>query len=74
MTRKKTGFLDKLKRGLSSIDSIFVDRSEVNNCTKIQQLEEQMNKINCFDDFKNNFASINKISNKKMNLKNSKRF
>ena len=75
MTRKKTTFLDKLCGGFSSIDGILTDRSDLYDQTKIHQLEEKINEIDGFEDFnKNNFGNISKISNKKMNLKNSKRF
>ncbi|WP_257720267.1 hypothetical protein [Nitrosopumilus piranensis] len=37
--------------------------------------DEKMNNIDGFEYFnKNNFGKISKISNKKMNLKNSKRY
>lgn len=74
MTRRKPRFLDKLREGFSFIDSSFVNRCDLNDQTKIQQLEEKMNEIDSFDDFKHNFEGINKDSNKKTTLKNSKRY
>ena len=75
MTRIKPRKLDRIRAVFDAVDKAFVDREDPHDQTKIQQLEEKMNEIDGLNDFnKNNFGHINKISNKKMNLKNSKRY
>jgi len=75
MTRIKPKMLDRIRTAFEGVDKVFVDRTDVNDHIKIQQLDEKMNGVdgfNCFN--KNNFGNINKISNKKLNLRNSKRY
>lgn len=75
MTRIKPKILDKIRDAFEGVDKILVDRTDAYDQSKIQQLEEKMNEVDGFNDFnKNNFGHINKITNKKMNLKNSKQF
>ncbi len=75
MARIKPKRLDRIRAVFGAVDKAFVDRGDPHDQTKIQQLEEKMNEINNLNDFnKINFVQINKSTNKKMNLKNSKRY
>ena len=77
MTRIRPRRLDRFRAMFAGIDKAFVDRGDPYDQTKIQQLEEKMNE-KCFDEINNfnkiNYEKLNKPLNKKMNLKNSKRF
>ena len=75
MTRIKPKLLDKIQAAFEGVDKILVDRTDAYDQSKIQQLEEKMNNVDGFNDFnRNNFGHVNKIINKKIHLKNSKRF
>jgi len=58
MTRIKSKMLDRIRTSFEGIDKVFVDRTDVHDHTKIQQLDEKMNGVdgfNCFN--KNNFGN-----------------
>lgn len=75
MTRIKHRRLDKIRAAFGSVDKSFVNRGDLHDQSKIQQLEEKMNEIEGFEDFnKINFGTMCKSPTKKMNLKNSKRY
>ena len=42
MTQLKPRRLDKLRKSISAVDKAFVDRSDLNDSTKIKELENQM--------------------------------
>jgi len=76
VTRIKKRWIDKLKTGMGFIDQSFTDRGDPDDQKKIHQLEEKMNEkyldgLNDVDRMK--FGNI-KTNNKKINLKNSKRY
>ena len=74
MTRKKHGFWEKLRGSFSAVDQSFSNRAEVNDQTKIGQLEEMMDNDFRFTGEGNPY--LNKISKRslKSNLKNSRRY
>ena len=77
MTRIKPRRLDKMRTAFDAVDKAFVDRDDLHNQTKIQELDDKMNEKS-FDGInglnKINLGKINIISNKKMRLKTSKRY
>lgn len=75
MTRIIPKRWDRIKEAFRSIDKAIVDRGDIHDQTKIQQLEEKMNQIDGFSDFnKINLSHISQSANKKTQLKNSKRY
>lgn|GEM_PF-6037074 len=52
ITRKKTRKLDKIRSGFEAVDKIAVDRGDLNDQRKIQELENQINN-ELFDSGKN---------------------
>ena len=74
MTKKKQRFWDKIRGSFSAVDQSFSNRIEVNDQSKIDQLEKMMD--NDFRFTGENAPHLNKISKKslKSNLKNSKRY
>lgn len=75
MTRIKPKRWDRIKEVFRSVDNAFVDREDLHDQTKIQQLEEKMSQIDGFNDFdKINLGYIAQSVNKKIHLKNSKRY
>lgn len=75
MTRIKIKRWDRIKEGFRSVDKAFVDRGDIHDQTKIQQLEEKLSQIDGFNDFnKINLGYIAQSANKKIHLKNSKRY
>lgn len=42
MTRLKPRKLDKIKSGIAAVDKITADRSDLNDSSKIKELEDQM--------------------------------
>ena len=77
MTRTKPRMLDKIRNAFGAVDRTLVDRSDLNDATKIQGLEEKINDMpfeNVSNLWKLNPGKINRTSNRKTNLKNSKRY
>ena len=77
MTRIKPRWIDKIKAGLGAVDKSFSDRGDPYDHTKIQRLEEKMNEkhLDGLNDVnKIKFGNIKTTHNKKINLKNSKRY
>ena len=77
MTRIKPKRVDNIRTAFDTVDKAFVDRDDLLNETKIQELDENING-KAFDGInelnKINLVKINIISNKKMRLKTSKRY
>ncbi len=42
MTRLKPRKLDKIKSGIAAVDKVTADRSDLNDSSKIKELEDQM--------------------------------
>lgn len=59
MTRLKPRKRDKIKSAFEAVDKVAVDRGDLNDSTKIQELEEQMDNEN-FD-----LNGFNRIKNQK---------
>ena len=79
MTRKRPRFSDKIQDALKGVDKMLVNRSDINDYTKIKDLEEKMNEESSVYNINDNFNVINlvkisKTSKNKIKLKNSKRF
>ena len=77
MTRIKPRWIDKIKAGLGAVDKSLSDRGDPYDHTKLQRLEEKMNEkyLDGLNDVnKIKFGNIKAIHNKKINLKNSKRY
>ncbi len=77
MTRIKPKRVDNIRTAFDAVDKASVDRDDLDNQTKIQELDDKMNEKS-FDGInglnKINLGKINIISNKKMRLKTSKRY
>lgn len=67
MTRKKPRKLEKIRSGFEAVDKIAVDRGDLNDQRKIQELENQMD-TEIFDNGKklglNNHRNLNKTMKK----------
>ncbi|MBI1662416.1 MAG: hypothetical protein IS860_02765 [Nitrosopumilus sp.] len=74
MTRKRPGFLGKLRNSLRTVDQSFTNRDDLHNQNKIQKLEERMSDKVFGDALDNLDIPFQKFSNKKMSIKNSKRY
>ena len=77
MTRLKRRKFDRIRAIFGAIDKTFVDRSDLYDSAKIKELENKMDE-NLFDG-KNQFDKIGQgkffgTSNKRMKIKNSKRY
>lgn len=68
MTRKKPRKLDKIRSGFEAVDKIAVDRGDLNDQRKIQELENQMDN-ELFEGGKN--LGINNHKNLNKNMKKS---
>ncbi len=57
MTRLKPRKLDKIKSGIAAVDKVTADRSDLNDSSKIKELEDQMD--NGMIDLNNNLGINN---------------
>jgi len=77
MTRIKPKRVDNIRTAFDAVDKASVDRDDLDNQTKIQELDENING-KAFDGInelnKINLVKINEIANKKMILNNYKRY
>ena len=65
MTRKKPRRLDKIRSGIEAVDKVAVDRGDLHDQRKIQELENQMDN-ELFDGKKNLGIDNPRNLNKKM--------
>ena len=65
MTRKKPRKLDKIRSAFEAVDKVAVDRGDINDQRKIQELENQMDN-ELFDGGKNLGVTSHRNMNKKI--------
>ena len=71
MSRKKPKRLDKIRSGFEAVDKVAVDRGDLDDQRKIQQLENQLDN-ELFDGGKNLGPSNYRNLNKKMKKSHKK--